>query len=78
MEEFIIKMKKYEILGKVYLIYIHEKENLAEFYIREKDSGIIRFAIGLDLNKMGINIEEFIIENIIDWIYFYNLDMKEE
>ncbi len=65
-------IKEYEILNKTYLVYIKEKENFTEFYISEKDYGIIEYVIGLDLNNTGKNIEDFINDNLIEWIYHYN------
>ena len=67
-----IIIKEYEILNKTYLVYIKEKENFTEFYISEKDYGIIEYVIGLDLNNTGKNIEDFINDNLIEWIYHYN------
>ena len=65
-------IKEYEILNKTYLVYIKEKENFTEFYISEKDYGIIEYVIGLNLNNTGKNIEDFINDNLIEWIYHYN------
>lgn len=65
-------IKEYEILNKTYLVYIKEKEDFTEFYISEKDYGIIEYVIGLDLNNTGKNIEDFINDNLIEWIYHYN------
>lgn len=65
-------IKEYKILDKIYLVYIKEKENFTEFYISEKDYGIIEYVIGLDLNNTGKNIENFINDNLIEWIYHYN------
>lgn len=65
-------IKEYEILNKTYLVYIKEKENFTEFYISKKDYGIIEYVIGLDLNNTGKNIEDFINDNLIEWIYHYN------
>ena len=48
------------------------KEMETEFYISEKDYGIIEYVIGLDLNNTGKNIEDFINDNLIEWIYHYN------
>lgn len=68
-------IKEYEILNKTYLVYIKEKENFTEFYISEKDYGLIKYMIGLNLNKIGISIEDFINDKLIEWIYNYNLDL---
>lgn len=65
-------IKEYKILDKIYLVYIKEKEDFTEFYISEKDYGIIEYVIGLDLNNTGKNIEDFINDNLIEWIYHYN------
>lgn len=65
-------IKEYEILNKTYLVYIKEKENFTEFYISEKDYGIIEYVIGLNLNNISKNIEDFINDNLIEWIYHYN------
>ena len=71
-------IKEYEILNKTYLVYIKEKENFTEFYISEKDYGIIQYVVGLNLNNIGITIDQYITENLINWIYHYSLEIKEE
>ena len=71
-------IKEYKILDKIYLVYIKEKENFTEFYISEKDYGIIQYVVGLNLNNIGITIDQYITENLINWIYHYSLEIKEE
>ena len=73
-----MRIKEYEILKETYLVYIREEEKIAEFYIGKRDYGIIKFMIGLDLNKIGISVDDFINDKLIEWIYNYNLDLKEE
>lgn len=70
-----MQVKEYEILKEKYLVYINENEDGTDFYISKKGYGIIRFMIGLDLNKIGISIEDFINDKLIEWIYNYNLDL---
>lgn len=72
-----MQVKEYEILKEKYLVYINENEEGTDFYISKKGYGIIRFMIGLDLNKIGISIEDFINDKLIEWIYNYNLDKEE-
>ena len=72
-----MQVKEYEILKEKYLVYINENEDGTDFYISKKGYGIIRFMIGLDLNKIGISIEDFINDKLIEWIYNYNLEMEE-
>ena len=73
-----MQVKEYEILKEKYLVYINENEDGTDFYISKKDYGIIKFMIGLDLNKIGISIDDFINDKLIEWIYNYNLDLEEE
>lgn len=73
-----MQVKEYEILKETYLVYINENEDGTDFYISKKDYGIIKFMIGLDLNKIGISIDDFINDKLIEWIYNYNLEIKEE
>lgn len=77
MKEIKVKVEEFEILQETYFIYIYEKKNMTEFYIGKKDCGIIKFMIGLDLNKIGISVDDFIYNKLIEWIYNYNLDMEE-
>ncbi len=72
-----MQIKEYEILKETYLVYINEREDWTDFYISKKDYGIIKFMIGLDLNKIGISVDDFINNKLIEWIYNYNLDMEE-
>lgn len=76
MKEINVKVQEFEILEEIYLVYVYEKENFTEFYIGKKDYGIIRFMIGLDLNEIGISVEDFINDKLIEWIYNYNLEME--
>lgn len=78
MKEINVKVKEINIAEETYFVYVYEQKYITKFYIQQKDYGIIRFAIGLDLNKLGKTIEDFINENIIDWIYFYKSDMEGE
>lgn len=73
-----MQVKEYEILKETYLVYINEKEDWTEFYISKKEYGIISFMIGLDLNKIGVNLDQFIHDNLIEWIYNYNSNMEEK
>lgn len=72
-----MQVKEYEILKEKYLVYINENEDETDFYISKKGYGIIKFIVGLDLNKIGITIDEFINNSLIEWIYHYNLEMEE-
>ena len=72
-----MQVKEYEILKEKYLVYINENEDGTDFYISKKDYGIIKFMIGLDLNKISISVDDFINNKLIEWIYNYNLDMEE-
>jgi len=77
MEEIKIKILEIKILKDTYLIFIYEKENFTEFYVSKKDYGIIKFAIGVNLNEINKTLEDFVNDNLIEWIYNYNLDMEE-
>ena len=79
MKEIKVKVYEYDILGETYLVYVSKGENdLTNFYVSKKGYGIIRYSIGVNIKELDISIEEFINANLIEWIYFYNLDMEEE
>jgi len=59
----------YNIENEEYIIYlIPEENNSTEFYIQKKDYGVISLAIGIDTNKLECSIEEFIEDNITEWV----------
>lgn len=75
MKEIKVKVYDFKILDKVYNVYVHEKDSLSDFYLQEKGCGFIDFMIGLS----NINIDEakIIKENLIEWIYFYNENLRK-
>ena len=80
----VISIEKFEIelYNKTYFILVYKKsENgFYEFYITEEDNSIISFCVGSQITDITSTIEEFIGNNIINWIYLYNkeLDILEE
>lgn len=79
MKEIKVKVYEYDILSETYLVYVSKGEDdLTNFYVGKKGYGIIRYSIGVNMKELDLSVEEFINENLIEWIYFYNLDMEEE
>lgn len=73
-----LTIKKYIYKGEHsnYIIYlIPEEYNSTSFYIQREKCGIINLAIGLDLKQIQISAEDFIKENIEDWIEDYESDI---
>lgn len=77
MKEINVKVYDYEIAKETYYIYVYKTEdNMTGFYVRKKDYGIIKFEVGIEIEKLNKTIEEFIDENIIEWAYFYNEEVE--
>lgn len=75
----LIEIMKYKlnINGEIYLIYVKSEDELTEFYIQKETYGIISFEIGLNLEKLGCGIENFIEDNINEWVYSYEQDLEK-
>ena len=84
MKKEVISIEKFEIelYNKTYFILVYKKSEYGfyEFYITEEDNSIISFCVGSQITDKTLTIEEFIGDNIINWIYLYNkeLDVLEE
>lgn len=71
---------KYNKYGKEYYIYLSSNESekgFTDFHIQKKDCGIISYTIGIDLKKLGCSAEEFIDENLDEWISDYEYDIAK-
>lgn len=65
-----------EVVYCIYLMPNEEDKKFTDFYITEKNGGIISHTIGLEINKLDCSIEEFISENISDWVEIYQNDIN--
>lgn len=78
MTEQSITIKKYTYAKQKsnYIIYlIPEEHNLTSVYIQKEQYGLMSLAIGLDFKELEIPIEDYIEENIEDWIESCEMDI---
>ena len=55
--------------GTEYLIYMFpEEDHFTQFYIQKKDYGLISHTVGVHIEDVDSSIEEFINNNIDNWI----------
>ena len=55
-----------------YVIYlIPEENNLTGFYIQKNNYGLLSLAVGLNIKLLECSIEDFINNNITEWIEIY-------
>lgn len=60
----------------VYAIPSQKDKSYTEFYIQKEDYGFISFCISLNINQMNCSNQEYINENIIEWIDNYEDDIE--
>lgn len=77
-----LKAERYTYTKKKdkYLIYLIENEddqNITDFYIQKKESGIISHTVGLNINDLEIEVDEFIENNLDEWIKICLFDIKK-
>lgn len=63
--------------GKTYLIFTKTEDKVTRFYIQREGYGIIIFMIGLDLSILGCTEEEYISDNIDEWVEEYDEEVNE-
>lgn len=82
MEKFNLEIEKYSFVYDnnenyfVYAIPSQKDKDFTEFYIQKDSYGFISFCIGLDMKKMNCTNQEFINENIMEWIDSYENDIE--
>ena len=85
MDKEVLTMNKYTVktLDNTYFVYTSLEKDFGEdflnFYINLKNYAFISHIIGLRKEdfKSEKEIQDFINENIIDWIYDYKLDLEK-
>lgn len=73
-----IERYTYNLKDKKYLIYVFSEENnITEFYIQRENYGIISSTVGFNFDELEekITIENYINENIADWIEICETDI---
>lgn len=82
MEKFNLEIEKYSFVYDnnenyfVYAIPSQKDKDFTEFYIQKDSYGFFSFCIGLDMKKMNCTNQEFINENIMEWIDSYENDIE--
>lgn len=80
--ESMIEMERYAYTKNknkylVYLIENEDDEKITDFYIQKKDAGIISHAIGLNVDELETEIDEFINDNLDEWIEICLSDIEK-
>lgn len=65
-EKFIYKKDENEYL--VYLIENEVDDNITDFYIKKKESKNLNYVIGIEMDNLEEDIEEFIESHLDEWI----------
>ena len=60
----------------IYLMPNEEQQDYADFYIQKKGYGNISFTVGVEINKLGCNVEEYIDNYLTEWIQICENDIK--
>ena len=65
--------------GKTYLVFTKTENKVTSFYIQREGYGIISFMIGLELDAyaLGCSEEEYISDNIDEWVEEYDEEVNE-
>lgn len=80
--DYMLEIERYTYTKKkdkylVYLIENEDDENITDFYIQKKESGIISHAVGLNIDDLEIEIDEFIENNLDEWIKICLSDIEK-
>ena len=82
MEKINLEIEKYTFVYDnednyfIYVIPSQENKDFTDFYIQKEDYDFISFCIGLDMKKINCSNQEFINDNIMDWIDNYEDDIE--
>ena len=79
MRKEIIKIEKNTFIleNGEYIVYVFtEEENILEFYIQKKQYGIMSFALGIEIKDLDCSIDEFIQDNINEWVMVCEHDIE--
>ncbi len=60
----------------VFAVPSQKDKDFTEFYIQKEDYGFISFCISMDMKKMNCTNQDFINDNIMDWIDDYEDDIE--
>lgn len=81
-EEAMLEIERYEYNYRdndylIYLIENEEDESITDFYIQKKGNGNISHTIGLNIDNLEIEIDEFINNNLEEWVKICLLDIEK-
>lgn len=81
-DEEMIEIERYEYDYKkdkylIYLIENEEDENITDFYIQKKGYGNISHIIGIDIDKLEVDVNEYIKDNLKEWVDFCLADIEK-
>lgn len=82
MEKINLEIEKYSFKyddGDNYYVFAvpsQKDKDFTEFYIQKEDYGFISFCISMDMKKMNCTNQDFINDNIMDWIDDYEDDIE--
>lgn len=65
--------------GKEYIIFLipnEEHKEFTDFYIKEKQNGIISLTVGIEIDKLSSSVEEFINNMIDEWVEDYENEIN--
>lgn len=81
-DEEMIEIERYEYDYKkdkylIYLIENEDDENITDFYIQKKGYGNISHIIGIDIDKLEVDVNEYIKDNLKEWVDFCLADIEK-
>lgn len=82
MEKLNLQIEKYSFIYDnndtyfVYSIQSTQDKAYTDFYIQKENYGFISFCISLNMKEIDSTNEEFINENIMEWIDLYEDDIE--
>lgn len=82
MEKFNLEIEKYSFVYDdnenyfVYAIPSQKNKEFTEFHIQKENYGFVSFCIALNMEEMNCTKQEFINENIMEWINSYEDDIE--
>ena len=60
-----------------YMVFVYQEEKTLNFYIQKKQSGVISYVLGIEIKDLEGNMDEFIQDNIDEWVTICEHDIAK-
>ena len=60
-----------------YMVFVYQEEKTLNFYIQKKQYGVISYVLGIEIKDLEGNMDEFIQDNIDEWVTICEHDIAK-